>query len=76
VPGGADWGADAPEAWGRVGDDVVPTVPGAYPRFYAAMAAHLRDGGPAPVAWEDAVTGLEIIDAARRSADDGTVVAV
>jgi len=76
VPAGPDWGADAEEAWGRVGEEAVPTVHGAYPWFYAAMVAHLRDGGPAPVAWEDAVVGLEVIDAARRSAADGSVVAV
>ena len=63
-----DWGAAPPDTWGCLGGDPVPTVPGAYPRFYAALASSVRDGAPPPVVWDDAVTGLEILDAARRSA--------
>ena len=74
TPAVLDWGAAPPDTWGRLGGDPVPTVPGAYPRFYAALASSVRDGAPPPVAWADAVTGLEILDAARRSAAGRSVV--
>ena len=66
------WGEEAPERWGLlgVGDAAVPvrSEPGAYPQFYAGLAAALRDGAPPPVDPEDAVAGLEIIEAAQRAA--------
>ena len=46
----------------------VPSEPGAYPQYYAAVVAALRDGGPPPVDPGDAVSGLEIIAAAQRLA--------
>jgi predicted dehydrogenase len=79
VPGGADWGREPEQAWGVVGagDDVrpVPTEPGAYPDFYSALVASLRDGAPPPVDPQDAVSGLEVLEAARASAGEGKVVA-
>jgi scyllo-inositol 2-dehydrogenase (NADP+) len=51
----------------------VPTEPGDYPAFYAGVAAALR-GGHVPVDPDDAVAGLEIIEAARRSAAERRVV--
>ena len=74
LPTGADWGAEPPDAFGRLGDEPVPTRPGAYPTFYGALVSCLRDGAPPPVTWADAVTGLEILDAARRSADERAVI--
>ena len=50
--------------------------PGAYQRFYGELVPTLRDGGPPPVAPEDALAGLEIIEAAQRSAAEHTVVAL
>ena len=44
--------------WGRVGSGEspltgggapIPTLPGDYPAYYAAVATALRDGGPNPV---------------------------
>jgi predicted dehydrogenase len=79
-PGGTDWGVEPPAGWGRlgVGDEArpVPSEPGAYPRFYAGVAASLRDGAPPPVEPADAVAGLEIIAAAQRSAVRHETVAV
>ncbi|HYW10919.1 MAG TPA: Gfo/Idh/MocA family oxidoreductase [Longimicrobium sp.] len=76
----AGWGKEREEAWGRLvtGDasEPVQTEPGAYPEFYARVAAALRDGGAPPVDPMDAVAGLEIIHAARRSAAEGTVVRI
>ncbi|HMG51975.1 MAG TPA: Gfo/Idh/MocA family oxidoreductase [Kofleriaceae bacterium] len=78
VPGSAGWGEEPPERWGVLGEDgatrPVATEPGCYPRFYAAVAAALRGGGPPPVDPDDAVAALEIIEAARASAERGAVV--
>jgi scyllo-inositol 2-dehydrogenase (NADP+) len=68
---GAGWGEEPPEHWGLlgVGDAAVPvrSEPGAYQQFYAGVVASLRDGAPPPVDPEDAVTGLEIIEACHTS---------
>jgi scyllo-inositol 2-dehydrogenase (NADP+) len=72
---GAGWGEDPREHWGLlgVGDTAVPvpSEPGAYQHFYAGVVASLREGAPPPVDPEDAVAGLEIIEASRRSAESG-----
>jgi predicted dehydrogenase len=72
------WGAEAESAWGLVGTpgDASPVAsePGAYQRFYAGVAASLRDGAPLPVDPRDSIDGLRIIGAAQRSARDGTIV--
>ncbi|HEY7233275.1 MAG TPA: Gfo/Idh/MocA family oxidoreductase [Gemmatimonadaceae bacterium] len=79
-PDRPDWGEDPREHWGTLGagDDVrpVPTAPGAYQGFYAAVAAALRDGALPPVDPNDAVAGLEVIEAAQRSAAEGQVIPV
>lgn len=76
--GDASWGADPEERWGQVGtmDDLhrVPTKAGNYGHFYAAVERALRTGEPMPVDPEDACRTLEIIEAARRSSAEGTVV--
>ena len=51
--------------------------PGAYQRFYGELAAMLRGGrAPQPVTPQDALAGLEIIEAAQRSAAEHRVVAL
>jgi predicted dehydrogenase len=78
-PDEPDWGREPEEAWGVLGagEDVrpVPTEPGAYQDFYRGLVASLRDGTPPPVDPQDAVSGLEVLEAARLSADEGRVVA-
>jgi predicted dehydrogenase len=78
VPGGPEWGREPEEAWGVVGaGDAVRTVPteaGAYQEFYRGLVASLRDGAPPPVDPQDAVSGLEVLEAARLSAEEGRVV--
>ena len=75
-----DWGAE-PEAYrGRLvtGDTSVP-VPGErgdWPRFYARLAAALREGGPPPVDPADAVAALRVLEQARRSAETRRTVTV
>lgn len=75
---GPGWGAEPEERWGRVGAmdawTVVPTEPGAWPAYYAGVAAALRAGAPPPVDPADAVPGLRIIEAARRSAAEHAVI--
>lgn len=69
---GAGWGEDPRAQWGLLFDGgqprAVESAPGAYQDFYAGMVAALKDGAPVPVDPKDAVAGLEIIEAARRSA--------
>jgi scyllo-inositol 2-dehydrogenase (NADP+) len=81
-PTGAEWGADAPAAWGRLKatdatgltfDGQVQTLPGDYRAFYEAVRDALRDGGPSPVAPDEIVTQLRIIEAALRSAETDAV---
>jgi len=78
VPGSPGWGEEPPERWGQLGEDgaarPVATEPGAYLRFYEAVAAALRAGGPPPVDPEDAAAALDVIEAARASAERGQVI--
>ena len=65
------WGEEPREHWGLlgVGDSAVPvrSEPGAYQQFYAGIVAALRNGAPPPVDPQDAVAGLEIIEACLTS---------
>lgn len=75
-----EWGAEPRERWGQLvdgnGSKPVPSERGDWPRFYYLLERALREGSPPPVDPWDAVAGLEILDAARRSADSGTVVSL
>ncbi len=77
---GPGWGRVGSDSWGQLvaGDEhqAVPTLPGDYPAYYVGMAAALRDGAPVPVEATDSVRGLEILEAAARSAVERRVVAV
>ncbi len=72
------WREDPEDAWGRLGAgsevESIATDAGGYQRFYEGVVATLREGAPPPVDPADAVAGLEIIEAARRSATEGRVV--
>ena len=74
------WGEDPAEQWGVVGagDELrrIPTARGAYARFYAGVAAAVRDGAPPPVDAGDAVATMRVIEAAREAAAAGGVVRV
>lgn len=83
-PGGdTPWGEEPEHLWGRLGSRESPltgggtplrTLPGDYPAYYAAVAAALRDGGPAPVTADEAAHCLDVLEAARRSSRDGVAV--
>ncbi|MFI9149897.1 Gfo/Idh/MocA family oxidoreductase [Streptomyces sp. NPDC053367] len=82
---GTEWGVEPEEMWGGLGSGdspltgggrPVPTLPGDYPAYYAAVAAALRDGAPNPVTALEAAAALDVLEAARRSARDGVVVSL
>ena len=72
-PDAPGWGEEGRERWGLLGagDDLRPvrTEAGAYPRFYERIVSAVRHGAAPPVLPEEAVAALEVIEAARRSAD-------
>jgi scyllo-inositol 2-dehydrogenase (NADP+) len=74
------FGEDPPDAWGTLGSDEdrrpVQTEPGRYVEFYEQMERAIREGAPPPVRLEAGIATLEIIEAARRSARDRTVIAL
>lgn len=80
---GAGWGTEPEELWGRVGSGESPvtgggrpepTLPGDYPAYYTAVAKALREGGPNPVTAREAAAALDVLEAARRSADGKVTV--
>jgi predicted dehydrogenase len=77
-PGDKGWGVEPAERYGSLGtleeSGAVATEPGRYESFYAGVAAALRDGAPPPVDVADAIAGLAVIDAARRSAAERRVI--
>jgi predicted dehydrogenase len=66
---GPGWGIEPPDRWGQLGVDgdlrPAPTEPGVYSRFYEGVVAALERGDPPPVAPEDAVRVIEVIERAR-----------
>ena len=77
-PGGEDWGLEPIDRWGTLGTDAEHqpqrTERGTYGAFYAALVETLRDGAPPAVLPDDAVAGLEIVEAARQSAAERRIV--
>lgn len=54
----------------------IPTEDGDWRPFYAGVAAAIADGAPPPVDPADALDGLELIELARRSAEEKRTLAV
>ncbi len=77
---GDQWGVEPEARWGSIRRgheaEVVATAPGAWPIFYEMFAAAVRGVGPVPVPAADAVETARVLDAARRSALTGEVVAL
>ncbi|MFC0602077.1 Gfo/Idh/MocA family oxidoreductase [Streptomyces palmae] len=80
---GTPWGEEPASSWGRLGagespltggGEAVPSVPGDYPAYYAAIAAALRHGGEPPVTAVEAAAALRVLEAARTSAVEGRTV--
>ncbi|MFD6426362.1 Gfo/Idh/MocA family oxidoreductase [Streptomyces sp. NPDC060198] len=81
--GQAPWGEEPEGLWGRLGSGESPltgggvpvrTLPGDYPAYYAGVAAALRGTGENPVTALEAAAALDVLEAARRSAREGTAV--
>ncbi|MFI6641977.1 Gfo/Idh/MocA family oxidoreductase [Streptomyces sp. NPDC050504] len=75
---GPGWGEEPAEMWGRVGAGESPltgggravrTVPGDYPAYYASIAE-----GRNPVSAEEAAATLDVLEAAGRSAREGSTI--
>jgi scyllo-inositol 2-dehydrogenase (NADP+) len=77
-PGESGFGQDPPDDWGTVRSGErsrpVPTERGNYADFYEGVATTVRDGAVPPVALDDAIRGLQIIEAAFESGRVGRVV--
>ncbi|MFD7368959.1 Gfo/Idh/MocA family oxidoreductase [Nocardiopsis alba] len=77
-PDAADWGELPEERWGTLSIDgrteKVPAVRGAYQEFYAGVRDAVGEADPLPVDPHEVIHGLEIIEAARRSARTRSVV--
>ena len=75
---GDAWGYDDEEHWGTLhtaaGSVSVPSEQGAYQDYYPRFAAALRGAGDFPVPAEQAVHTLEVLDAARASAEQNRVL--
>jgi scyllo-inositol 2-dehydrogenase (NADP+) len=75
-PDDPEYGMDPPASYGTLtppggaGKRII-TERGDYRQFYEGMAAAILDGASLPVDPADAVTGLRLIDHARRSAAEG-----
>ncbi len=77
-PGSPDWGVVPEQDWGVLGVDGdtrrVPSERGAYQEFYAGVRDAVGEGEPLPVDPHEVIHGLEVIEAARRSARTDSVV--
>lgn len=81
-PGDAAYGIEPREQSGRLAteingvavDGAVESLPGSYQDFYAGVRDAIREGKPAPVDPADSLRVIEVIEAARTSAERGEVV--
>ncbi|MGP8301580.1 Gfo/Idh/MocA family oxidoreductase [Streptomyces inhibens] len=82
---GQEWGVEQKSRWGRMGagasprnggGEPVPTLPGDYPAYYAAIARALREGGEPPVTATEAAAALRVLEAAKLSAAEGRTVRI
>jgi predicted dehydrogenase len=78
LPGDPAYGVERAQRWGALvrgsEREPVPTEPGDYPRFYADLATAIETASAPPVAVEDTILVLEVLEAARRSSVSGTVI--
>ena len=77
VPGDADWGVEADDAWVVTDTDAPRSLArerGDWPAYYRGVAASLRGEGSPPVDPRDVVENLRVIEAAHESGRSGTAV--
>lgn len=82
-PGGEGWGVDTLDGeLTLMGDDcrprtrAVPTLPGNYVAYYAAVRDAILGKGPNPVTPQQAVELMELLDLGRQSAAEGRALAM
>lgn len=79
-PEAPDWGEEPEAAWGSLGADgatrLVPSERGDYPAFYRGVRDAVAEGEPVPVEPYEVIHGLEVIEAARRSTQEGRAVEI
>jgi predicted dehydrogenase len=79
-PGDPGFGEEPRDAWGTLGSDddsrPVETERGRYVEFYERMERAIREGSDPPVPLEAGIATLDVIEAARRSAAERTVIAL
>jgi scyllo-inositol 2-dehydrogenase (NADP+) len=79
-PGEEGWGVEEEGRWGLLGagEDLRPlrTEAGCYECFYRGVVEAIRGGGPPPVDPADSVAVLEVVEAARRSEEEGRIVSL
>ncbi|WP_327689219.1 Gfo/Idh/MocA family oxidoreductase [Streptomyces tubercidicus] len=82
---GVEWGVEPQSRRGVLGagasprsggGDPVPTLPGDYPAYYAAIARALLEGGRPPVTATEAAAALRVLEAAKLSAAEGRTVRI
>jgi scyllo-inositol 2-dehydrogenase (NADP+) len=77
-PGDPGFGEEPPDAWGRFGsdDDTRPleTERGRYVEFYERMERAIRADAEPPVPLEAGIATLRVIEAARRSSAERSVI--
>lgn len=75
---GAGWGVEPESAWGSLytegGSSRIPSERGRWDTYYPAVARALAGEDPPPVDPADAVQTALVLDAARESAEQGSVV--
>ncbi|MET9292880.1 Gfo/Idh/MocA family oxidoreductase [Streptomyces sp. NPDC003077] len=74
--GGTTRATAGAEASPEAVDRLVPTLPGDYPAYYAAVAEALRAGGRPPVSALEAAATLRVLEAAKLSAAEGRTVRI
>ncbi len=71
-PNDEEWGMESPDAWGRLGtpeaNEPIPTLQGRYQEFYLRVVSAITEGTDSPVAIDDVIKGLAVVEAAQRSA--------
>jgi scyllo-inositol 2-dehydrogenase (NADP+) len=79
-PGDPGFGEEPSEAWGRLGteeqSEAVETEPGRYVEFYERIERAIRGDGEPPVPLSAGIESLRVIEAARRSAEENTLVSL
>ncbi|KZL15729.1 putative oxidoreductase YvaA [Pseudovibrio axinellae] len=78
-PTSPGWGADPEALYGTFTDcegkqHTIPTKLGGYECFYQQMVRAIREGAPVPVAPDEALTTIRVIEAAYRSNTDKKTV--